>query len=429
MKTDGTSTVVSSLPVGYSMDYIIDSGNATSYTPDSEISVSGITNKIQFRLYNETSGVVLIDRETIAVVSDGKKGLDGINGEDGKDGLSITWKGDLSSAPSNPEKNWAYRNTSNGIVYIYNGSAWELMVADGQDGTDGTDGTDGLSVFVTYHDSEDEPSRPTGSGTSGGWHTNATKDVVWISQKVASSASSGTWGNPIRFKGLPGKYTELRYKYAFGKPATPTGTNPAGWSLSPDREDITFSYSGNFTKDGDYYVSPSPTSHSSTYKQRVSFTTRRANQMIHIEIDVSSEQNYDKGIVEALDMSYHMDNEHAWVGSGVTNAVVDIAVPASGSHFVEIVYTKDGSGSSNEDRVKFRMLDPTTCWYSTAVIDGETTPSWSEPVIFPTDSKTEEQVYLLAKSKRDVIDLPTSNEYVNEYISDAPEYSLSLIHI
>jgi hypothetical protein len=425
MKTDGASTVVSSLPVGYSMDYIIDSGNATSYTPDKQISVSGITDKIQFRLYNETSGVVLIDRETIAVVSDGKKGLDGINGEDGKDGLSITWKGDLSSAPANPQKNWAYRNTSNGIVYIYNGTAWELMVADGQDGTDGTDGTDGLSVFITYHDSEDEPSRPTGSGTSGGWHTNATKDVVWISQKVASSASSGTWGDPIRFKGLPGKYTELRYKYAFGKPATPTGTNPAGWSLSPDREDITFSYSGNFTKDGDYYVSPSPTSHSSTYKQRVSFTTRRANQMIHIEIDVSSEQNYDKGIVEALDTSYRMDNEHAWEGSGVTNAVVDIAVPTAGSHFVEIVYTKDGSGSSNEDRVKFRMLDPITCWYSTAVIDGETTPSWSEPVIFPTDSKTEEQVYLLAKSKRDVIDLPTSNEYVNEYISDAPEYSSS----
>ena len=425
MKTDGASTVVSSLPVGYSMDYIIDSGNATSYTPDKQISVSGITDKIQFRLYNETSGVVLIDRETIAVVSDGKKGLDGINGEDGKDGLSITWKGDLSSAPSNPEKNWAYRNTSNGIVYIYNGSAWELMVADGQDGTDGTDGTDGLSVFVTYHDSEDEPSRPTGSGTSGGWHTNATKDVVWISQKVASSASSGTWGDPIRFKGLPGKYTELRYKYAFGKPATPTGTNPAGWSLSPDREDITFSYSGNFTKDGDYYVSPSPASHSSTYKQRVSFTTRRANQMIHIEIDVSSEQNYDKGTVEALDTSYHMDNEHAWTGSGVTNAVVDIAVPTAGSHFVEIVYTKDGSGSSNEDRVKFRMLDPTTCWYSTAVIDSKTTPSWSEPVIFPTDSKTEEQVYLLAKSKRNVIDLPTSNEYVNEYIGDASEYSSS----
>ena len=59
------------------------------------------------------------------------------------------------------------------------------------------------------------------------------------------------------------------------------------------------------------------------------------------------------------------------------------------------------------------------------MIDGETSPSWSEPVIFPTDSKTEEQVYLLAKSKRNVIDLPTSNEYVNEYIGDASEYSSS----
>ena len=61
--------------------------------------------------------------------------------------------------------------------------------------------------------------------------------------------------------------------------------------------------------------------------------------MIHIEIDVSSEQNYDKGIVEALDTSYSSSNEHAWEGSGVTNAVVDIAVPTAGSHFVEIVYT------------------------------------------------------------------------------------------
>lgn len=258
-------------------------------------------------------------------------------------------------------------------------------------------------------------------------------NIVYNPQNNKVTLGSGvtlSWSNldeeaKENLKGLPGKYTELRYKYAFGKPATPTGTNPAGWSLSPDREDITFSYSGNFTKDGDYYVSPSPTSHSSTYKQRVSFTTRRANQMIHIEIDVSSEQNYDKGIVEALDTSYSSSNEHAWEGSGVTNAVVDIAVPTAGSHFVEIVYTKDSSTSSNEDRVKFRMLDPTTCWYSTAVIDGKTTPSWSEPVIFPTDSKTEEQVYLLAKSKRNVIDLPASNEYVNEYIGDAPEYSSS----
>lgn len=71
---------------------------------------------------------------------DGEDGLDGINGNDGKDGLDIVWKGDLSAAPADPVKNWVYRDTDNGRVYIYNGTAWELMVADGLDGTDGTNG-------------------------------------------------------------------------------------------------------------------------------------------------------------------------------------------------------------------------------------------------------------------------------------------------
>ncbi|MFR2354759.1 MAG: hypothetical protein ACLS72_24435, partial [Bacteroides ovatus] len=141
--------------------------------------------------------------------SDGKDGLDGINGEDGKDGLDIVWKGDSSIPPANPQKNWVYRDTDNGRVYIYNGTAWALMVADGNDGIDGTDGKDGMRVYITYHDSEAEPAKPTGRGTSDGWHTNATNAVVWISQKVSESADSGEWGDPIRLKGKPGKDANL----------------------------------------------------------------------------------------------------------------------------------------------------------------------------------------------------------------------------
>lgn len=137
--------------------------------------------------------------------SDGKDGLDGINGEDGNDGLSIVWKGDSSIPPANPQKNWAYRDTDNGRVYIYNGIAWALMVADGNDGIDGTDGKDGMRVYITYNDSEEEPEKPVGDGTTNGWHTNATASVVWISQKVAESAESGEWGTPIKVKGEPGK--------------------------------------------------------------------------------------------------------------------------------------------------------------------------------------------------------------------------------
>lgn len=83
MKTDGASTVVSSLPAGYSMDYVIDSGTANGYTPGSDVAVSGITTKIQFRLYSETSGVVLVDQQTIVVLKDGS------NGKPGDDGVGI----------------------------------------------------------------------------------------------------------------------------------------------------------------------------------------------------------------------------------------------------------------------------------------------------------------------------------------------------
>jgi hypothetical protein len=125
-------------------------------------------------------------------------GVDGANGKDGNDGLDIVWKGDSSTPPSSPRKNWVYRDTDNGRVYIYNGTSWVLMVADGNDGTDGANGKDGNGVYITYHDSETEPVRPTGNGTTEGWHTNSTASVIWMSQKVASSASSGIWGNPIR---------------------------------------------------------------------------------------------------------------------------------------------------------------------------------------------------------------------------------------
>jgi hypothetical protein len=75
-------------------------------------------------------------------------------------------------------------------------------------------GPDGQSVFVTYHNNavSSPPATPTGDGTTGGWHTNATSSVVWISQKVAGSATAGSWGTPVAIKGPTG-------------PTGPAGTN------------------------------------------------------------------------------------------------------------------------------------------------------------------------------------------------------------
>lgn len=71
--------------------------------------------------------------------------------------------------------------------------------------TPGPPGPAGASVFITYHDGTATPAAPTGDGTKNGWHTNLTDAVVWLSQKVAASASSGTWGTPVRIVGADGK--------------------------------------------------------------------------------------------------------------------------------------------------------------------------------------------------------------------------------
>ena len=170
-------------------------------------------------------------------------GIDGQNGKDGKDGLSIVWKGDLTTAPANPQLNWAYRDTDNGRVYIYNGNAWELMVVDGNDGADGAKGADGLSVFITYHDSTTQPAAPTGNGTTGGWHTDATNAAVWMSQKVAASATEGSWGTPIKIKGQDGKDgLSIVWK---GDLATPPANPVKNWVYRDTDNGRVYIYNGN----------------------------------------------------------------------------------------------------------------------------------------------------------------------------------------
>ena len=130
-----------------------------------------------------------------------------IGAVNGTNGISIVWKGDLATAPTNPQLNWAYRDTTNKRVYIYNGTAWKLMTLDGNDGAAGANGADGLSVYITYHDADPQgipPVPPTNvQGTNNGWHTNATSKVGWMSQKVDDGTGNG-WGLAIPIRGANG---------------------------------------------------------------------------------------------------------------------------------------------------------------------------------------------------------------------------------
>ena len=112
----------------------------------------------------------------------------------------------------------------------------------GADGKDGTNGTNGLSVWITYHDGTTTPATPTGNGTMNGWHTDLTAAVVWMSQKVAASATAGAWGAPIRILGQDGQQGE---KGDPGKNGTDGKDGAAGVSVT--------------NTDVEYYLSTSDT--------------------------------------------------------------------------------------------------------------------------------------------------------------------------
>ena len=80
-------------------------------------------------------------------------------------------------------------------------------------------------MWITYHDGTTTPAKPTGNGTLNGWHTDLTAAVVWMSQKVAASATANAWGTPIRILGEKG---EQGIQGVPGEKGDPGATGPQG---------------------------------------------------------------------------------------------------------------------------------------------------------------------------------------------------------
>lgn len=375
LKTDGASTAVSSLPYNYSLEYMIDGNSSVRYTPDTGIPVSGISEKILFRLYSETgSGIVLVDRETIYVVQDGADGTDGADGHSPYISENGTWM------------------------------VWDAGQGKYVDSGDPAKGDDGHSPVIQ-------------NGTWWVWDAGQGK---YVDTGIKAKGEDGA----------DGRYTELRYRYAFDKPSTPLGLNPAGWFLSPEpREPVSLNNTGDFVLTDNMYVSPTPASDSTVYKNRITFVTSYDNQVVDLLVAVSS-QSGDYGIVCPVDMAYTDNASTLWKKSGTASETLSIIVPTTGSHFIDVVYQKNASGKAGEDCFKYRVVYPRTCWLSTAVIDPDTSavPAWSTPVEFPTDTPDEERVYILAKSHI-VVDFPYSDPYTDEYIGEAPAYDSTKTYV
>ena len=63
---------------------------------------------------------------------------------------SFIWQGSSATPPVNPEKYWAYFNTTDGCSYIYDGEKWTLLAQAGKDGENGTNGTGGSGNIYSY---------------------------------------------------------------------------------------------------------------------------------------------------------------------------------------------------------------------------------------------------------------------------------------
>lgn len=209
MKTDGASTVVSSLPAGYSMDYIIDSGTANGYTPGSDVAVSGITTKIQFRLYSETSGVVLVDQQTIVVLKDGSNGKPGDDGVGIKDVdvlfyLSSSATSLIGGSWSTTSPTWVngkYIWSKTRIIYT-NTTTWEsdpTCISGGK----GENGLGIKSVIEEYY-----LSTSSSSLIGGSWSTSTPAWVngkyIWTRTVITYTDSSSTTTDAICVTGAKG---------------------------------------------------------------------------------------------------------------------------------------------------------------------------------------------------------------------------------
>src|SRR5690554_1427964 len=73
----------------------------------------------------------------------GPQGPQGPQGVPGTNGVAVNWLGSSATAPPTPALNDGYYNSTDGVSYVWNGTAWQIVAQDGSDGATGTQGPQG----------------------------------------------------------------------------------------------------------------------------------------------------------------------------------------------------------------------------------------------------------------------------------------------
>src|SRR5690554_6017222 len=103
---------------------------------------------VPYALYSEKSGngvsqIINTGGNVTFNLENGETFTVPLDGADGNDGISINWLGTYTTAPASPVLNDSYYNSTDGVSYIWNGTAWQIVAQDGNDGAIGAAGPQG----------------------------------------------------------------------------------------------------------------------------------------------------------------------------------------------------------------------------------------------------------------------------------------------
>ena len=295
--------------------------------------------------------ILLIDMRTVANAKDGQNG----------ESLEVRYSSDKS--------NW-HEVYLDGDIWMQqrvgSNNVWSsAMRVVGESGTDGVDGKYTVYEFAKNTSTDIAPT----SGWQDAPMATSIGEYLWMRSGVVipPATTPSSWA-AVRLKGDSGDSgdsVKLLYRYEIDKPTKPTGSNPNGWSNTPDKEIIAITHGTNFTLEDGYYVSPA-ISHGSIIKNRIYFSTTKVNQSIAIELSVSSEPTYDCALIGILDdNNLTINSNYTKKISGITTIIAIVDIPNIGSHFIDVGYAKDSTVSNNDDNCKYRIVDINKCWIST----------------------------------------------------------------
>ena len=140
------------------------------------------------------------------------------------------------------------------------------------------------------------------------------------------------------------------------------GGSPATQTMTVDSSTISnIQYSsvsgGEWTIQSDERLLSPAIAHNGVTKARLSFTSVESNTSISIQLDVSSEANFDYAFISNLDSSSATATSDYYRRiSGEESVTLSIPVSNAGNHFIEIGYQKDGAGSSGSDCAWFKVI-------------------------------------------------------------------------